>query len=347
MNHILEALKKARPNLATNSYKTYTSILRTLYKKVFPDDKEVDVAKFKEYKKFLDHLKDVEYNKRKTYLSALYIISKMDEYQVQMSSDILTYKNEQDKQEMNTKQQENWESQEQIKSLVDKYARNVKLILAKNEPLDKKEKTYYQGYIILCLYSGVYIKPRRLKDYTDFKFRNVTNKDNYFEIAKQGRSKIYRAVFNSYKTAKFHGAEIFPISKELYDIVHKYVVDVKPEGDYLLTDTNGKQLSSVKLNQRINRLFDGKHVGCNILRHSFVTEKSKEPRTLLEMQETAKEMGHSVMQQLLYVKNPPKETTPTAQSKEPKEKATRKVKATKRSSGFGDSVIHSDGGADV
>jgi hypothetical protein len=59
MSPILELLKKNRPNLSDGSLKTYNSILSNLYKKVFPD-KELDLAKFKDHKKFISFLKNMD-----------------------------------------------------------------------------------------------------------------------------------------------------------------------------------------------------------------------------------------------------------------------------------------------
>ena len=69
----------------------------------------------------------------------------------------------------------------------------------------------------------------------------------------------------------------------------------------MLVDTNGDQLSSVKLNQRINKLFDQKKVGVNIFRHSFLSEKYKDVPALDEILKTADGMGHSVVEALQYV----------------------------------------------
>jgi hypothetical protein len=60
-------------------------------------------------------------------------------------------------------------------------------------------------------------------------------------------------------------------------------------------------LTPVKRNQRLNKIF-GKKVSCNILRHSFLTEKYKDIPAIKQMQETANDMGHSINEALMYVK---------------------------------------------
>ena len=49
------ALKSKRENLSANSLKTYNSLLRTIYKNSFPEDKdkEVDIDKFTKEKGYV------------------------------------------------------------------------------------------------------------------------------------------------------------------------------------------------------------------------------------------------------------------------------------------------------
>jgi hypothetical protein len=81
----ITALKEKRIKLSDNSVKTYTSCLLSIYKKLNGDDG----VKFftKNVKEIMEHLKDTPANKRKTTLSALYIISNDEEYKTQMLTD--------------------------------------------------------------------------------------------------------------------------------------------------------------------------------------------------------------------------------------------------------------------
>jgi hypothetical protein len=49
-------------------------------------------------------------------------------------------------------------------------------------------------------------------------------------------------------------------------------------------------------------VFDGKKVSTDMLRHIFLTDKFKDVPAINDMQQLATEMGHSMMQQQLYVK---------------------------------------------
>ena len=70
----------------------------------------------------------------------------------------------------------------------------------------------------------------------------------------------------------------------------------------MLVDRKGKKLTPVTLNQRINKIFGGKNVGVNILRHSYLTENTKSVMDLRQIYETSQEMGHSVEMALRYIK---------------------------------------------
>ena len=86
------------------------------------------------------------------------------------------------------------------------------------------------------------------------------------------------------------------------------------DSDYLLIDSKGQPLGngnresqsgSVKLNQRLEKLFN-KKVGVNGLRHSYLTEKyqdtEEEKRKKKEKEKTMSEMGSSVEMLKSYVK---------------------------------------------
>ena len=210
MEKIKEAIVAARPHLSKQSIATYTSILKNLYAKVF-GTVDVDLQKFEEVDKVLEFLKLLEPNKRKTILSALVILTDKKPYRDQMLDDIQEYNKEQGKQVMSTIQTESWVDGNDIKTLMTSIEKNAKLIYKKEEP-SMTDLQQVQNYIILCLLGGVYIPPRRSKDYVDFKIKNVDKtKDNYLQ-----KNKL---IFNSYKTAKTYGQQELEIPPTLLKII--------------------------------------------------------------------------------------------------------------------------------
>lgn len=289
---ILKYITEKRPNISKSSLKTYESIIRNLYKKVF-EDEEYNLEKFdKNTDKVLKYLKDLPANKRKTILSALVVITDNKDYRELMLDDIKEYNKEEAKQQKTETQKENWVDSETLDKMMKVLFHNAKLLYSKENknPTDYQE---IQNYIILCLFGGYYIPPRRSLDYVNFKIKNIDkNKDNF--INKNS------LVFNSYKTAKTYGQQVVEIPKELKSILNKWI-KMNPT-DYLLFDISYKPLSNVKLNQRLNKLF-GKKVGVNQMRKTYLSEKYSDLiETKKQMEQDFKDMGSSTLQENIYIK---------------------------------------------
>ena len=287
-----EYIKENRPTLSASSIVTYNSILRNLYKKCFGAG-DIDTKKFEDTSKILEHLKELPPNKRKTILSALVIITDDKKYRDLMLEDIKEYNHEIGKQEKSDTQKENWVQGDDIKSLWETLKKNTDLIYKKSHltPLDLQT---IQSFIIVSLLGGVFVPPRRSKDLVDWKIKNIDkSKDNYLE-----KSSIH---YNSYKTAKCYGEQVVAIPTPLKNIINKWI-KVNPT-DFLLFDTNMNPLTSVKLNQRLNKLFDGKKIGVNALRHTYLTDKyadTMEQRKKID--KDMAEMGSSANMLTTYVK---------------------------------------------
>lgn len=292
MEKIKEAIIQARPHLSKQSVATYTSILKNLYIKVFGST-DIDLQKFNDVAKVLEFLKSLEPNKRKTILSALVILTDKKEFRDQMLVDIQDYNKEQGKQTMSSAQSDSWIDSDDIKTLMNSIEKNVKLIYKKEEP-KMTDLQQVQNHIILCLLGGVYIPPRRSKDYVDFKIKSIDKtKDNYLQ-----KNKL---VFNSYKTAKTYGQQELVVPPTLLKILKKWI-KINPT-DYLLFDSNGSKLSNVKLNQRLNKLFGDKKVGVNQLRHTYLSDKYQDTIKLnSDMHSDMAAMGSSTAQEKIYIK---------------------------------------------
>ena len=180
-----------------------------------------------------------------------------------------------------------------MKEILDELRVNADL-LYKKKNLTVGDLQSIQSFIIMCLLGGVYIPPRRSKDYVDFKIKNVNKTDdNYLD-----KNKLY---FNSYKTAKTYGQQILDIPIQLKNILLRWI-KVNPT-EYLLFDTNMNKLSSVKLNQRLNKIFGEKKVGVNQLRHTYLTDKyANTIAQKSDISETMGDMGSSSGMLDTYVK---------------------------------------------
>jgi hypothetical protein len=290
---IKDYIHKKRPSLSQSSLTTYASVLKSLYGKVFGEGK-VQFDKFDDTKKVLEFLKDIPPNRRKTILSALVIITSNAEYRNQMLSDVRDYNKEIQKQEKTETQEENWVDTAQVNKVFEELKADALVLMKKKSAIKPSELQDIQNFIIMALLSGVYIPPRRSKDFCDFKIKNIdTNKDNYL---KKGV-----AVFNSYKTAKTYGTQEVQLPKPLVSILNAWI-KINPT-DWLLFDSNMNHLTPVKLNQRLNKIFGDKKIAVNALRHSYLTGKYADTISKnKEIENTMTEMGSSAGQLKTYVK---------------------------------------------
>jgi len=301
MPSILETLKENRPNLSESSLKTYNSILSNLYKKVFVD-KDLDLGKFNEHKKFIAFLKNMEGSKRKTYLSALVVLCpNCDEYKDLMNKDGQEFNAQKKLQKRTPKEEENWVNQDELTEIYSNLEKEAKRLMKLKNPTSQDIQKI-QSYVILSLVSGKHIPIRRSLDWTEMVYKDEDKeKDNYLERGK----KNYKFYFNVYKTQKFLNDQevvIPPALKKILSDWIKLLERVYPENKYLLVDSKSGKLSPTKMTQRLNGVF-GKKASINILRHSFITEKYKNMPSLENLQEEATAMGHSLKEHLEYIKN--------------------------------------------
>lgn len=290
--NLKEELKKLRPNLSDSSIKTYSSILRNLHKKVF-ENQEIEKSNFNECSRVLDHLKDMPPNKRKTILSALVVLTDKDEYRNVMNGDVSDYNKEIQKQEKTETQRDNWITTDEIREIFNRLENDAK-ILFKKQNKSTADLQQIQNYIIVSLLGGLFIPPRRSLDYCEMKIKNINkDEDNYINKNK--------FVFNKYKTAKTYGQQELEIPQTLKNILNRWIAI--NDGEYLLRDTRGNPLNSVKLNQYMNRIFGGKKISVNNMRHTYLTDKYKQ--TSEESKKLAKdmsEMGSSTNMADTYIK---------------------------------------------
>lgn len=299
MSDLKEILKEKRPNLSKTSLNTYASTLTNLHKKVFKDT-PFDIENFNKTQEILNFLSDIPPNKRKSILASLVVISDKKEYRDIMLEDIKEYNKETAKQKKTANQEESWVSQEDVdkkhKELEGKWKYLYKKFLNK-VPFIPKEYQEMQDFVMLSLLGGIYIPPRRLKDYVDFRIRPIGTEDSN-KVNTRNRNKL---IFNSYKTAKTYGQQIVKIPPKLSDILNKWT-DINPTF-YLLIDTKGNPLTNVKMNQRLNKIF-GKKVSVNQLRHTYLSHKYADRLQANEaLAEDFEKMGSSMHQEKVYIKN--------------------------------------------
>jgi hypothetical protein len=282
---IKETIMRNRNTLKDNTVKGYVSTLFSLYKQVFPNDTTIDISKFQDTKKFLDYLMEhYDPSVRKTYLSTLVVLTENDEYRTQMMKDVVTVREVQSDNQMNDKQIINHITNSEVKYLVQTLKNETKLIY-KTKSFTPTNLITLQNHILITLFSGIYIPPRRLLDWTAWTIRNINkDTDNYLDND--------FLVFNQYKTAFSYGQQRVKIPSVLKRIIQKYI-SVTPESqEYMFVTITQKPMNSVLLNQRMNDIWIGdKKVSCNAFRHLYL---SSHYGNHINLKQTVKDMGTSM-----------------------------------------------------
>ena len=285
---IQDTISHNRPKLSASSLKTYGSVLKNLQKKL--DGSGIEWFSTNDIK-ILEYLNEKTPQTKKTTLSALYVLTKKQSYRDVMM-DVLKSVNKTNKeQKMNEKQKENWISVTEIKDIYDSLLVKIKSMFSNKSIVN--ESTIMQFLLVSFLGGIENLAPRRSMDYTELKIRNFdTKKDNYYKAGK-----FY---FNVYKTSPTYGLQIVDVPKELNSIIKKWIK--MNTNDYMLYSTNKKPLTSPQVTRILNKVFDGKNVSTNMLRHIFLSNTYKDLPAINQMQQLATNMGNSISTSMEYIK---------------------------------------------
>ena len=293
MDAIIARIKENRPNLSAGSIKTYKSILKNVYDRCY-NDTEYDYDKFDDSKRVLAHLKEIPFNKRKTVLAGLSVLTTNPDYTKVMMDDIHEYNADQLKQTKTPAQEVGMIEPAEVEDIFLRLETNAKHCLKKAQqtPSDLNE---IMKWVMLALTGGIFQAPRRSIDFGCMKWRNIDKAVNNYVDIKAGKF-----IFQNYKTEKSYGSQECEITKPLKVILNKWF-RVIPDGcDFVLFDNKMHSLSSPQMTHRLNEIF-GKKISTSMLRHIYLTKKFG-GIDLDELQKTATAMGNSSMQALLYVK---------------------------------------------
>lgn len=290
MEEIKNKLKENRSHLSDSSVNTYSSTLKNLFYKVFPNS-TFDIKLFNKSKEILKYLEDVLPNKRKSILSSLFVLTKDPVYQKNMVNDINNYEENVKMEIKQPKEEENWLSKEELDEIYQR-EKQIYNYLAKKKNHNMDDLQQMQNYIILSLYT--LIPPRRSLDYTEMKIKNPeVLEDNYIDKND--------FVFNRYKTSKFYNQQREKISKELMSILKKWI-KINSITEYLLFDSNKNKLTPSKLTRRINKIF-GKNISTSSLRKFYISHKYQNYiKENEELAEDFSKMGSSIIQKDVYLK---------------------------------------------
>lgn len=286
-NEIRKALLVQRPNLTPSSLKTYSTLLNALARKM---NAEEDIAFFTtdptEIIKFIDHTY-VSENSKKTILSALFVLTNIQDYRVKMYVSLEAVTAHYKTQNLSERQAKNRISYQEVLFKVAEAKQQLRLHPTLNN---------YQNYLIGALMCGLYTPPKR-NEFGSVKLRDYDpEKDNFYRKG--------AICFNSYKTVKSYGPQCLVIPKQLQSTFENYVAKIGDQ-EYLFQNlTTGKpfSISSNGFTNKLHEIF-GVGIGCSALRSIFLSEKYKDHKDQNDIRKTAMQMGHSVKVAMeVYVK---------------------------------------------
>jgi hypothetical protein len=285
---LTDTIKNNRPKLGLSSVKTYVSILSSLHKSM---DASGDSIEW-----FSDHVDDIIKHlenkgdvSKKTILSALYVLTGDDKYREIMMKTMKIVNDRNKEQKMSPTQSENWISTDKVKSVYDDLHEKAMKMLSKKSILDE---SVMMEFLLVAVLSGQIIPPRRSMDYSLMKIRNNDVKtDNYFK-----GNKFY---FNKYKTSDTYGLQVIDLPPHFCKMLRQWI-KINPT-DYMLYGSTKQPLSSPQINRILNKAFGGK-VSTNLLRHIYLSNIYKDVPAISQMDELAREMGHSRAQAMEYIK---------------------------------------------
>ena len=294
-----EQIKTARPNVSASTIKTYNTLLKTTYKKVFGETKTPDIDNFKNVEAILHHTKNESLQTRKTRLSAIMALAPMPEYREQIYKDALELKKTTNKSEMTEKLEAAEITPEEMKQVVSNLKTNAKALNHKTK-LTMANLQEIQNYVIISLYHG-HIPPRRAIDFTEMVLKPTDKAtENYIDMDE------LKFVFNKYKTASTYGTQEIDIPPKLEKILKKWIAIIPDDVNHLLFNAKRESLSNVTLNQRFNEMFGGPK-GINSLRHYYLTQNHSDTiRGEDKMAADMVAMGSNIAQSRSYIKVNPK-----------------------------------------
>jgi hypothetical protein len=160
-----------RPNLSSNSLKTYVSILFNLHKHLKQEKYDIEWFNTSLDNIVNNYLKNKPSQSRKSILSALYVLTNNEKYREMMIQDCKIVNDNYKKQQKNSKEKINWITTEEIKQKYNNLYEKVVKMFKKTAIADASTIV---EYLLIALLGGVLpsLPPRRSLDMALLKIRN-------------------------------------------------------------------------------------------------------------------------------------------------------------------------------
>jgi len=224
-------------------------------------------------------------NTRKGIIAPLAKMSqnKMLLQEVQNITTIIKSLNEQNK--TSEKEKLAWLDTKEINRIINTHIKKIKEF----ENLDTVtpyQKRLVKKFAIFLLFSGRFIPPRRVMDYS-YLLWDHDGSDNYNYI---DGNKI---VFNRYKTANTYGKQTITLPKQLmkYINLHRKLNYDESKSKYMFSSTE-HPLAAISINSFLSDIV-GKQINSNVFRKIYISDLFKSHKSLAEIKQQTTLMGTS------------------------------------------------------
>ena len=223
--------------------------------------------------------------------------------------------------EITEREENNWIDWEEVKTIYDKMNENMNKYRSMKKLTGSilEVKPQYEEILSFMLLSLYYLfEPRRNMDYKDMYVIRSDKKEAMLKVRNYIVLEDEEFVFNSYKTSKFHGTQVFPIPEELMKNINLYLKfhplcqeTKKPAEFKFLVDYKGEGFDADNsITRALYKVFGNRKISSSILRHSYNTHTLG--GVIAEMETQARKMGHTAEMGRKYVKTAKVKGTPSS-----------------------------------
>ena len=256
---------------------------------------ELGITDFTDTEKVITTIKSIStnLNTQKVYTQA--VLSSLPDnkvYKQQVKLLSSTIQSQENENKLTDKQKATFIPWEEILEIRDNY----KTTITQNSKYVKK--TPYKNLLLLSIYT--YIPPRRIEDYV--KMYSFINRPDQLDTSINYYIQSERIfIFNTYKTSSNYGTQEIHLPDELYNIIDEYIRVYKiTDESSLLNYSRGQNLSDA-IGDLFTKLVN-KRVTVDTIRHAFSTYQHNKMPTVADRIDYTEKMGHSIIQDLKYVK---------------------------------------------
>ena len=298
-----------------NTIQTYKYDWRNAIKVFYPN-RDVDVDDERNFKmldfsleKIMKKINKIAIKKRKRILNIIIVLKKamnknkeLTEMREQLKKINLEIMGIEELNVKTDKQKQNWLEVKEYEALLNRLEEKTKDIF-KQDNIGVKSRDKIQEYIILKFYKLYHLrndlaelKVIKHRDYIKLS-KDEEKQDNWIIIDGRARN----VILNNFKTKKSFKKVKIELDKELARVIRKFL-KLNDTG-YLLINQKGTPLTKNTFSvyfRRMMKKYTGKSVGSSLLRHIFISEKTKGMTSVAERRELADKMLHSVSTQSLY-----------------------------------------------